>query len=534
MVSVAEDGETILESKERLFASSLPVYQQRYNAVTDYVNQTGARRVVDIGCAEGSLMVNVKELCPCVQELSGVDLDGSLVDRSRERFRPLAYAYMHRRTDPLEIGGYCGSISTPDRRFVDVDLISMVEIIEHLYDDTLARVPEAIFGRLRPRAAIVTTPNSDFNVLFPDMGIGADGQPRFRHWDHKFEWSRAEFETWATGVASTYGYGVRFSGVGAGLPGTEHLGCCSQMATFERIADEVEFAAHAPTADDDDDAASAVPAQAEFGEFEQRWSVSWPYTPRPNQIYTAVSAKAYRLGREAHDIREGLDQGESCDYYGGEESVSCSHGDITPILLDNVDPDLPCDCGYEASMSASSCAFGADSVGGNVDLQLGAPGPSATVEPPSSSSSEQKDTVRRCVPHVCLNRISAWDIPLHCFQACLTYDLSRLECRIDDVLEVLEHPPATPSANPATIVLSYTPPVLSADRKSVIYPNVLLRNSADEESDGSLASHGADNSGEPSDDFEGTWGGEFYSYSSDWCDDGEAAGTETTETTAPT
>lgn len=61
--------------------------------------------------------------------------------------------------------------------------------IEHLVPDVLSLMPEAVFGQLSPKVVIVTTPNVEFNVLFPDL-------KGFRHYDHKFEWTRAEFEEW--------------------------------------------------------------------------------------------------------------------------------------------------------------------------------------------------------------------------------------------------------------------------------------------------------------------------------------------------
>jgi len=53
----------------------------------------------------------------------------------------------------------------------------------------LEAVPYTVFGFIQPLIAIFTTPNSDFNVLFPDI-------TGFRHPDHKFEWSRSQFEDW--------------------------------------------------------------------------------------------------------------------------------------------------------------------------------------------------------------------------------------------------------------------------------------------------------------------------------------------------
>jgi hypothetical protein len=37
---------------------------------------------------------------------------------------------------------------------------------------------------MRPKLVVVTTPNAEYNTLFPDF------EGPFRHWDHKFEWTR--------------------------------------------------------------------------------------------------------------------------------------------------------------------------------------------------------------------------------------------------------------------------------------------------------------------------------------------------------
>ena len=62
--------------------------------------------------------------------------------------------------------------------------------IEHLEPAVLQAVPAALFGFLRPRLAVLTTPNAEFNQLFP-------GFSGMRHWDHKFEWTRTEFQQWS-------------------------------------------------------------------------------------------------------------------------------------------------------------------------------------------------------------------------------------------------------------------------------------------------------------------------------------------------
>lgn len=430
MASVSEDGEARLENRSEIFALKLPVYMQRYNAVAEYVNQVEAKRVVDIGCAECSLLRALIQ-CPSVEELCGVDLDEALVRRSKQNVEPLTYHFLQRRFLPLTVTGYCGSIAQPCQKFVDYDLITMVEIIEHLYDETLGKVPAAIFGCLRPRAAIITTPNSDFNVLFPDMGTDKEGERKFRHWDHKFEWTRQEFETWSRQVAKQYGYRVEFSGIGPGVAGTEHLGCCSQMALFERLE---ESAANNQCANPEE-TESPVPMPCDYVEYDKLWSVNWPFTPRLEQIVMELHASTQMLARRAYDLLESLDMGEEA-----EDDVACQ---LTPVLREGTESS-PCDCGYERYGLPADSNNG-DAFGWSY----------------SSSTIPALPSVDRSLPHACLDRIKAWQIPVTCLLKCAS--LLGLSCTVNDIAEAVEFPPEEGSSAHETLTLS-------EDRKHVVCP----------------------------------------------------------------
>ena len=52
----------------------------------------------------------------------------------------------------------------------------------------------------------------------------------YRHRDHRFEWTRAEFHAWAAAVAARFGYAVRHLPVG---DEDAEVGAPSQMAVFE-------------------------------------------------------------------------------------------------------------------------------------------------------------------------------------------------------------------------------------------------------------------------------------------------------------
>lgn len=72
----------------------------------------------------------------------------------------------------------------------------------------------------------MTTPNAEYNVRWETLPAG-----QFRHPDHRFEWTRAEFQAWASGAAHRYRYTARYLPVG-----TEdaEVGPPTQMAVFSR------------------------------------------------------------------------------------------------------------------------------------------------------------------------------------------------------------------------------------------------------------------------------------------------------------
>lgn len=72
---------------------------------------------------------------------------------------------------------------------------------------------------------LVTTPNAEYNVRYADL----HGR---RHRDHRFEWSRPEFRSWAAAVCDVHGYSVDFRPVG---DDDLEVGSPTQMAVFTRV-----------------------------------------------------------------------------------------------------------------------------------------------------------------------------------------------------------------------------------------------------------------------------------------------------------
>ena len=119
-----------------------------------------------------------------------------------------------------------GALTYRDTRIEGFDAAALVEVIEHIEPDRLASVERVVFELAKPGVVVVTTPNREFNAKFEGMPPG-----QLRHADHRFEWTRAEFQGWVDGVSSRFGYTARVEPIGEE---DETLGAPSQMAIFER------------------------------------------------------------------------------------------------------------------------------------------------------------------------------------------------------------------------------------------------------------------------------------------------------------
>ncbi|XP_077500858.1 hen1 methyltransferase [Amblyomma americanum] len=204
-----------------------PVSIQRYKEVCKILSQdVTIEKVVDFGCSNGQFFKHVKHI-QHLRQFVGVDISYSVLEDAFQVARPLAWECIYKRDRKLSIQLLRGSVSSHDSRLVGFDAVTCIELIEHLNEKDLERMPETIFGFIRPKVAVITTPNRDFNVVFPE-------RQGMRHWDHKFEWSRAEFEQWCSKVLDRYpSYTVQYSGVGdAPSEKYQGIGHCSQIATF--------------------------------------------------------------------------------------------------------------------------------------------------------------------------------------------------------------------------------------------------------------------------------------------------------------
>ena len=207
--------------EEAEIETRLSLNEQRIGMVVAALKQSGAKRVLDLGCGEGQLLrALLKE--KLFDEIVGVDVSHRALEISRDRLR------LERMSEKQQerIKLFQSSLVYRDKRLAGYDAAAVVEVIEHLEPSRLAAFERSIFEFACPGTVIVTTPNAEYNVKFENLPAG-----RFRHQDHRFEWSRAEFEAWACGIAARFRYNVRFVAVGQE---DAVVGSPTQMAVFAR------------------------------------------------------------------------------------------------------------------------------------------------------------------------------------------------------------------------------------------------------------------------------------------------------------
>jgi 3' terminal RNA ribose 2'-O-methyltransferase Hen1 len=194
-----------------------PLARQRREAVLAVLRAAKARRVGDFGCGAGAF---TRELLaePGVELVVAVDVS--------VRALQLAARALHPERHENRLRLFQSALTYRDDRLAGLDAAVLIEVIEHTDPERLPALARTVFGFAAPATVVVTTPNAEYNPLYPNLDPGA-----MRHRDHRFEWTRAQFRAWAGEAAQAHRYQVRFLPVG---PEDPDAGPPTQMAVFER------------------------------------------------------------------------------------------------------------------------------------------------------------------------------------------------------------------------------------------------------------------------------------------------------------
>jgi 3' terminal RNA ribose 2'-O-methyltransferase Hen1 len=208
-------------SREQALEAKISLNQRRIDRVTGIVQRLGATTLVDLGCGEAKVLASLFKLKE-LKRLVGMDVSMRSLEIAAERLN--LDRLPPRQRERIEL--IHGSLIYRDKRLSGFDVATVIEVVEHLDVARLAAFERVLFEFARPQAIVLSTPNREYNVKFPSLAPGA-----FRHADHRFEWTRAEFRDWAQRQAHRFGYEVDFDNIG---DEDAELGAPTQVAVFTR------------------------------------------------------------------------------------------------------------------------------------------------------------------------------------------------------------------------------------------------------------------------------------------------------------
>ncbi len=207
--------------EEEKVEEKISLNEQRLGAVLAALKNSGATRVLDLGCGEGKLLrllLAEKQF----SEIVGMDVSHRVLEIATQRLHVEQMPEMQRKRLKL----LHGSLNYRDARLAGFDAAAVVEVIEHLDLPRLHAFERVLFEFARPNLVVITTPNAEYNVKFETLPAG-----KFRHKDHRFEWTREQFQSWANTTAGRFGYAVQFLTIG---PEDSNVGSPTQMGIFKR------------------------------------------------------------------------------------------------------------------------------------------------------------------------------------------------------------------------------------------------------------------------------------------------------------
>ena len=211
---------TDFEKADENTESKKPLNKRRLDTVLEKILESGSDRVIDMGCGDGKLTKMLLDE-KSISKIAAFDVSVQALKRTAERLRLDTLSDVKRKKVDL----FLSSLMYLDDRFKGYDCACIIEVIEHLDLNRLKTFENVVFGYAMPKTVIVTTPNVEYNKYY---GISEE---QLRHNDHRFEWTRNEFDNWCRNVCGKFGYTVKTDGIG---DFNESFGSPTQIGVFTK------------------------------------------------------------------------------------------------------------------------------------------------------------------------------------------------------------------------------------------------------------------------------------------------------------
>ena len=218
--TTSNEVETVNELQEDVLEYKLSLNDARIQTIISVIEKLSPQRIVDLGCGEGKLLRELLKIKK-IDHILGVDVSISSLERAKEKLKIDNLSEKNKERIELRQS----SLLYRDEKLKNFDVACAIEVIEHIDLCKLNLFEEVLFSYAKPAVVIITTPNSEYNIKFSGLSSG-----QYRHQDHRFEWSRTEFQTWALDVAQRYNYSVEFQPIGEI---DQQYGSPTQMGVFK-------------------------------------------------------------------------------------------------------------------------------------------------------------------------------------------------------------------------------------------------------------------------------------------------------------
>jgi 3' terminal RNA ribose 2'-O-methyltransferase Hen1 len=158
--SPSEEAQDSIPAEGEQTERTSSLHEQRLQTVLSVLKDTGAKRVVDLGCGEGKLLrllLAEKQF----ETILGMDVSWRSLETAKERLRLDALPERQRRRIEL----IQGSLTYRDQRLNGFEAAAIVEVIEHLDAPRLATFERIVFEFARPQHVVLCSRASGWRAV---------------------------------------------------------------------------------------------------------------------------------------------------------------------------------------------------------------------------------------------------------------------------------------------------------------------------------------------------------------------------------